>query len=397
MHDAKSVHAELVSIARERDRHQTRQARLLVQAEQLEIWRDFACAHIYDYLERYCDLQPRTAREYIRVARALAALPLMQAKLDDEDVRYSAVRELTRIATPETEAEWLRETSGMTAREIEDEVAGRARGDRPHDPKDPDRLVPLKLQVRESTYAMFVDARMRYVDEQGERLSDDALVVAMCTGGSDDLGDSDDSDAASQGGPHVPPYRLMISTCRSCARSFQITAGRELEVTPSMVALARCDARDIGDVESDLPQRALSSVTPRLREQVLARDLFSCTVPGLSFEAQPPAPPPRLPVRRWRAQGIKPHLRMFRPSSAGARGRAADLRRSSARLDVHVAHGPVAHVDTHARLGHRFGGEGWPRLHAAGERVRPVCSERSRHQRCSRWFLLCSASCCTSG
>jgi hypothetical protein len=113
---------------------------------------------------------------------------------------------------------------------------------------------------------------MRYVDEQGERLSDDELVVAMCRGGSD--------DGAETGDAGVPPYRLMISTCRSCARSFQITAGRELEVPASTVAIARCDARDIGDVGFDLPQRAVSSVTPRMREHVLARDHFMCTVPG---------------------------------------------------------------------------------------------------------------------
>jgi hypothetical protein len=136
MHDAKLVHAELVSIAVQRDRLQVRQARLLVLAEQLEIWRQFDCAHIYEYLERYCDLHPRTAREYVRVARALAALPLMRAKLEAEEIRYSTARELTRIAMPETEAEWLQKVEGMTAREVEEEVAGRERGDRPHDPKD---------------------------------------------------------------------------------------------------------------------------------------------------------------------------------------------------------------------------------------------------------------------
>jgi hypothetical protein len=292
MDDVELVHAELVSIAVQRDRLQTRQARLLVLAEELEVWRHFSCAHIYEYLERYCDLRPRTAREHIRVARALAALPLTRAKLEAEQIRYSTVRELTRITTPETEAEWLARVEGMTARDVEDEIAGRARGDRPHDPKDPDHLVKLTLEVRESTYAVFVDARMQYVDDQGERLTDDELVLAMCRNGSDS--DSNTGDA------RVPPYQLSISTCRSCAKSFQITAGRELEVSATTLSLARCDARLLGDLESDAPPRATSSVTPRMRKQVLLRDQNRCVVPGLPLEALPRRAPHRVSVLRRR-------------------------------------------------------------------------------------------------
>jgi hypothetical protein len=232
MHDIELVHAELVSIAIQRDRLQTRQARLLVLAEELEVWRHFSCAHIYEYLERFCDLHPRTARDYIRVARVLAALPLTRAKLEAEQIRYSTVRELTRIAMPETEAEWLAHVQGMTAREVEDEIAGRERGDRPHDPKDPDHLVKLTLEVRESTYAIFVDARMGYVDDQGERLSDDdvVLVINVNAGtGSQrhvDRGCANDAAAAEQ----RPVGREVRERCRSrrhppAARGRDATSG----------------------------------------------------------------------------------------------------------------------------------------------------------------------------
>ena len=39
-----------------------------------------------------------------------------------------AVRELTRVATPETEGVWLEAIDGCNVREIEDAVSGRKRG-----------------------------------------------------------------------------------------------------------------------------------------------------------------------------------------------------------------------------------------------------------------------------
>jgi hypothetical protein len=271
MHDAKHVHEELCSIARTRLELHAREARLLVLADDLEVWRDFGCATLFEYLERFCDLHPRTAREYLRVARALTTLPQMRDLLDAHRINYSTARELTRVATPDTEAAWLRAVEGLSAREIEEEVAGHAHGDGPDDPKDPDRLVKLVLEVRESTYAVFIEARSRYTDERGDRLSDDEVVLAMCRERPEDEGEVTKAAAS---------YQLSISTCRSCEKSSLLAAGREVAVPSSLLATVRCDARFIGDLEADTPPRALSSVTPRMKEQVLARDRNMCTVPG---------------------------------------------------------------------------------------------------------------------
>jgi hypothetical protein len=268
MTDPNQIHEELCSIARQRQRLHAREARLLVLAEDLEIWKLFDCISLFEYLERYCDLHPRTAREYLRVARALTVLPTMRGLLENEQINYSTARELTRVATGENEVKWLQAVEGLTAREIEEEVSGHAHGDGPDDPKDPDRVVKLVLQVRASTYGAFLQARSRFTDERGERLSDDEVVLAMCRERPEG-----DADAA-------PPYQLSITTCRSCVRSFLYAAAREVEVSASMVAAARCDARHIGDLESDAPQRAFASVTPRMRRQVLERDRNMCSVPG---------------------------------------------------------------------------------------------------------------------
>jgi Domain of unknown function (DUF222) len=48
-------------------------------------------------------LAPGAAREHVRVARALGTLPRLAQALARGELSYSKVRELTRVATPETE------------------------------------------------------------------------------------------------------------------------------------------------------------------------------------------------------------------------------------------------------------------------------------------------------
>ena len=57
-------------------------------------------------------------------------------------------------------------------------------------------------------------------------------------------------------------------------------AGRAIDVEPQVIARVECDARVIGDLDAAHPERARQSVTPRMREQVLARDEHRCCVPG---------------------------------------------------------------------------------------------------------------------
>jgi len=52
-------------------------------------------------------LSPCSAREHVRVARALGSLPLLAQALARGELSYAKVRALTRVATPETEERLL--------------------------------------------------------------------------------------------------------------------------------------------------------------------------------------------------------------------------------------------------------------------------------------------------
>ncbi len=140
-----------------------------------------------------------------------------------------------------------------------------------------------------STYAQFAAARTHLADERGEALTDDELVVALCRPRVTATAEACPSSeyAAHEAAVAIeavattkPPYQLAITTCRHCARSFQIGGGLEVEVSPATLERARCDAHHLGDLEAEVPSRIVASVTPRVRRHVMTRDGFQCRVPG---------------------------------------------------------------------------------------------------------------------
>ena len=77
-----------------------------------------------DWLGWRVGLDLGTAREKVRVARALATLPLLAQALARGELSYAKVRALTRVATPETEARLLGVGRGGTAAHVERIVRG---------------------------------------------------------------------------------------------------------------------------------------------------------------------------------------------------------------------------------------------------------------------------------
>src|SRR5690349_24127514 len=102
--DWRTVDRALRAIAKRRAGLDADEARWLREAEALQIWKPLGMVSAIDYLERVLGYAPRTAQERLRVARALGALPELNDALATGDLGFSAIRELTRVATPSTES-----------------------------------------------------------------------------------------------------------------------------------------------------------------------------------------------------------------------------------------------------------------------------------------------------
>src|SRR5881409_4168652 len=100
-------------------------------------------------------LEPRAARERVRVARALGTLPRLAQALARGELSYSEVRAPTRVATPETAERLLKVGRAGTAEHVERIIRGWRRMDR-------------KVEAEETTRRHRHRALHVYHDEDGK-------------------------------------------------------------------------------------------------------------------------------------------------------------------------------------------------------------------------------------
>jgi len=89
---------------------------------------------IEQYAEMRYQIRPATTRRYLVVGRALRELPEIRRAIGEGRLFWSQVRELVRVAVPETEHEWIEWARNRSAREITAQVRIRRKGERPTDP-----------------------------------------------------------------------------------------------------------------------------------------------------------------------------------------------------------------------------------------------------------------------
>jgi hypothetical protein len=343
------VDGKLRGIAARRAVLDAEEARLLRYAEEIKLWRAFGYGSLLEYLERAMGYAPRTAAERLRVARAIAELPLMADALEHAELAHSAVRELSRVAVPETEAAWLEAARGKSLREVEAMVTGHKPGDLPSDLTEPRfHRRTITIELSPETYDLLRTMHKLAAEEHGQRLSDDELIASLFRraygdggvgagdassgrasgdgvhdggAGADGAGADGASGGAGAGGAGAggvsggagaggagaggagaggagaggarggdrharsgkagsPAYKIAIKQCPDCKRAWQFSGGRDIEVRPEVAECAACDAVHLGSLDAAVPERVTMTVTPRRREQVLARDGYRCTVPG---------------------------------------------------------------------------------------------------------------------
>jgi hypothetical protein len=82
-------------------------------------WASWDMSSCAAWLSWKCQMSSHTAREHVRVARALQYLPVIRAEFGAGRLSYAKVRALTRIATPDTEAGLAELAGPMTGNQLE--------------------------------------------------------------------------------------------------------------------------------------------------------------------------------------------------------------------------------------------------------------------------------------
>jgi hypothetical protein len=284
--DWQAAHAALIQLARSRAGLDFDEGVWLLAALRSEAHVRLGYGSFVEYAERIFGYAPRLTQDKLRVAESLESLPELAQSLRDGAASWSSVRELTRVATSETERAWLERARGHSVREIERLVSGHRLGSLPDDAPDPSahRHV-LRFEVSGEALATFREAIAKIRCDAGGPLDDDAALLLMAR---HVLGGPADDGRAS--------YQVELSVCEHCKRARQLASGELLDVSAEVVAMAHCDGQNIGgahvgaktsesattdQVTGPKPTaRATQTVPPATRRSVLRRDHHRCQVPG---------------------------------------------------------------------------------------------------------------------
>lgn len=270
------VHHRLKRIVKARGSLDAQEAAALREAQELGLWRRYGHNSLLDYMEREMGYTPRAALERLRVADAIAALPQIGEALAQGELSFSGARELTRVATGETEGEWIEAVTDKNMRQVEELIAGHQKGDRPTDPVEPSlRKKVLRFEVKPETYALVRQVQKILDQERGERLDNDAVMAALCR----DFLDARESGETKRARTRAA-YQVAVTVCEQCKRGWQDGGGVTVEMSPPAIERAQCDAERIGSVDGDEITRAKQDIPEPTRRKVLRRDHGRCRVPG---------------------------------------------------------------------------------------------------------------------
>ncbi len=269
------AHQRITALGRERAGHERQVCRWLLCAERLGVFVRCGFASLREYAERMLGLGARQTEERLRVGRALARLPELDGALASGQLSWSAVRELTRIATADSERRWVAWAEGKRVHEVEKAVAALLPGDGPEAPADPSRVKHrLSFEIRVETIALFRDLQATVRADLGGAVDDDTLLFEIARRA---LGGPGDEGRAS--------YQVAVSRCAECGRT-SIDAGGHSEVVDDAVAeMVACDGQEVvlasPHVGAPDPQaRATQTIPPAIRRHVMRRDHKRCVVPG---------------------------------------------------------------------------------------------------------------------
>jgi hypothetical protein len=281
------AHCALKRLARERAVADAEEGRWLLAALRSAAHVHLGFATFGEYVERLFGYSPRSTQEKLRVAEALEQLPVMARALEQGELSWSAVRELTRVAVSQTECDWLAAAADKTVRQLEQLVAGVSPGDLPSSPRDP-ALTPrvLRFEVTAETYALFREAVSQLRRQSDARLGDDAILMTMARAALQ--GPSDEGRSS---------YQVSLCVCPECGRGAQLAAGELVPVAPEIVDMAQCDGQHLGAIGAATndahmgapnssahvdgpPPRAKQTIPPALRRAAIQRDQRRCRVPG---------------------------------------------------------------------------------------------------------------------
>ena len=168
--------------------------RLLAEFDAEEGWGSFGVRSCAAWLSFACGVKPETARERVRVARALPDLPKICESFAAGRLSYSKVRAITRVATPQTDELLAIYGESATAAQLERVLRGYRSVKKAEDNRD----AAAKIEQRYLRHWVddngFVHVSACLPPEDGALFVNNQIERYAATGGEDDAAPPAPSD-----------------------------------------------------------------------------------------------------------------------------------------------------------------------------------------------------------
>jgi len=275
--------AEIVRLAEAERRTEWLLCRHLAElADRVECGDPELCAYadVYQLARLHFGMSVRRVRERVRMGRALRGLPRIEQAFVDGTLGYAKVREVTRVAEPASEAQWLTAASELPLRVLERRVAEADDSGDGHDrTSDPAAVrwassasIELRLSLPAVAWALLERAMEGARQKSETSLSDAEALQAVAR----------DALARQSEGQDRADVRHMVVlyACRSCARAEVETGAGPLELSEGAAATMACDAKRC-DLETEGRTVSHGGALPApVRRAVMLRDRMRCRAPG---------------------------------------------------------------------------------------------------------------------
>ena len=260
------------------------------EVERRRLYRDLGFSSIYQYAMQGLGFSRSRARDFIHLAAKLDELPAVRAAVADGKLGYTKAREVVDVATPATEVRWLEVAAGPRRRLVDEvkKVKHAARMDPDQGellPPEPLVVAPHELPVRfQLELTPEQEARRSALVERLRRLggapTDRAELLLEALAALVESLESDNIDSTAELGPRGPntsrpPVQIHVHENAATGRLTVQTDGGERELGRADIERVRCDA-----AVSRPGRRNTTTIAPRTRREVLARDRHRCQAPG---------------------------------------------------------------------------------------------------------------------
>jgi|APSaa5957512622_1039677.scaffolds.fasta_scaffold47745_2 5-methylcytosine-specific restriction endonuclease McrA len=268
---AKKAHEKLLKSLEKLKKYE--QSVLLIFAEIMhkKLYLDLGYSSMLNYAIDALEFSQSKAYYFISVARDLEKLPETKKAIESGNIGWSQAREITKVATPETEKKWLAEAENSTQKELAVKTS-RARKQSVNK-SQPELIKSEPLPEAEQK----VSTSLSFSVEQIERFN--ALIEKMRkqgeTGSREELLIKALTDSTSENSTRVesaPSTQIVIRHCPDCGKA-ETGAG---EISQKDLEKAYCDAQVLEN------GRNKSTIRPSVRREVMNRDNYTCHGQGCS-------------------------------------------------------------------------------------------------------------------